>query len=133
MIASIFFFSSRRRHTSCALLTGVHTVALPTSRRQLRPPKARRHTARAANGHRKHELCGLWRGDWRDADDSAPHLRAFTDRSPSDGGRPTMNDAGSIQGDLFALDSPLLTEVRGERSLMARSEEHTSELKSLMR
>src|SRR3546814_6227750 len=61
----------------------------------------------------------LWRGDWRDADDSAPHLRAFTDRSPSDGGRPTMNDAGSIQGDLFALDSPLLTEVRGERSLMA--------------
>ncbi|MAX16365.1 replication initiator protein A [Sphingobium sp.] len=30
-----------------------------------------------------------------------------------------MNDAGSIQGDLFALDSPLLTEVRGERSLMA--------------
>src|SRR3546814_19872220 len=65
------------------------------------------------------DLCGLWRGDWRDADDSAPHLRAFTDRSPSDGGRPTMNDAGSIQGDLFALDSPLLTEVRGERSLMA--------------
>lgn len=30
-----------------------------------------------------------------------------------------MNDAASIQGDLFALDSPLLTEVRGERSLMA--------------
>src|SRR3546814_16426251 len=75
------------------------------TRRQRRSTKARRHTARAANGHRKHELCGLWRGDWRDADDSAPHLRAFTDRSPSDGGRPTMNDAGSIQGDLFALDS----------------------------
>lgn len=30
-----------------------------------------------------------------------------------------MNDPASIQGDLFALDSPLLTEVRGERSLMA--------------
>jgi plasmid replication initiation protein len=30
-----------------------------------------------------------------------------------------MSDAASIQGDLFALDSPLLTEVRGERSLMA--------------
>ena len=30
-----------------------------------------------------------------------------------------MSDATSIQGDLFALDSPLLTEVRGERSLMA--------------
>jgi plasmid replication initiation protein len=30
-----------------------------------------------------------------------------------------MSDAALIQGDLFALDSPLLTEVRGERSLMA--------------
>src|SRR3546814_8568359 len=25
----VFFFSSRRRHTSCALLTGVQTCALP--------------------------------------------------------------------------------------------------------
>lgn len=30
-----------------------------------------------------------------------------------------MSDADASQGDLFALDSPLLTEVRGERSLMA--------------
>lgn len=30
-----------------------------------------------------------------------------------------MSEAVTIQGDLFALDSPLLTEVRGERSLMA--------------
>src|SRR3546814_20954897 len=28
----IFFFSSRRRHTSCALVTGVQTCALPISR-----------------------------------------------------------------------------------------------------
>src|SRR3546814_1871976 len=28
-IASYFFFSSRRRHTSCALVTGVQTCALP--------------------------------------------------------------------------------------------------------
>src|SRR3546814_8298121 len=27
----IFFFSSRRRHTSCALVTGVQTCALPIS------------------------------------------------------------------------------------------------------
>src|SRR3546814_6505970 len=31
-----FFFSSRRRHTRCALVTGVQTCALPIS---LRPPK----------------------------------------------------------------------------------------------
>src|SRR3546814_2509450 len=30
-IYSLFFFSSRRRHTSCALVTGVQTCALPIS------------------------------------------------------------------------------------------------------
>src|SRR3546814_3725298 len=37
----IFFFSSRRRHTRCALVTGVQTCALPISRlttRKSRPP-----------------------------------------------------------------------------------------------
>src|SRR3546814_16643502 len=28
-VFSVFFFSSRRRHTSCALVTGVQTCALP--------------------------------------------------------------------------------------------------------
>src|SRR3546814_8824774 len=31
----IFFFSSRRRHTRCALVTGVQTCALPISRAYL--------------------------------------------------------------------------------------------------
>src|SRR3546814_2205634 len=31
MISGVFFFSSRRRHTSCALVTGVQTCALPIS------------------------------------------------------------------------------------------------------
>src|SRR3546814_10497179 len=30
----VFFFSSRRRHTSCALVTGVQTCALPISETQ---------------------------------------------------------------------------------------------------
>src|SRR3546814_8802758 len=30
-----FFFSSRRRHTRCALVTGVQTCALPISRRAM--------------------------------------------------------------------------------------------------
>src|SRR3546814_13432326 len=29
MMSGLFFFSSRRRHTSCALVTGVQTCALP--------------------------------------------------------------------------------------------------------
>src|SRR3546814_17926982 len=32
LLLSVFFFSSRRRHTSCALVTGVQTCALPISR-----------------------------------------------------------------------------------------------------
>src|SRR3546814_3373294 len=31
----VFFFSSRRRHTRCALVTGVQTCALPISERLL--------------------------------------------------------------------------------------------------
>src|SRR3546814_15313043 len=31
MLLSLFFFSSRRRHTRCALVTGVQTCALPIS------------------------------------------------------------------------------------------------------
>src|SRR3546814_12566204 len=32
MCSVLFFFSSRRRHTRCALVTGVQTCALPISR-----------------------------------------------------------------------------------------------------
>src|SRR3546814_1107267 len=31
LVALLFFFSSRRRHTRCALVTGVQTCALPIS------------------------------------------------------------------------------------------------------
>src|SRR3546814_8449351 len=31
VVISLFFFSSRRRHTRCALVTGVQTCALPIS------------------------------------------------------------------------------------------------------
>src|SRR3546814_9965235 len=34
-----FFFSSRRRHTRCALVTGVQTCALPISGIEVRPLK----------------------------------------------------------------------------------------------
>src|SRR3546814_11469958 len=33
MLTDLFFFSSRRRHTRCALVTGVQTCALPISAR----------------------------------------------------------------------------------------------------
>src|SRR3546814_13465175 len=48
-----FFFSSRRRHTRCALVTGVQTCALPISR----PPDTERFSAGA-----KEELSMVRRG-----------------------------------------------------------------------
>src|SRR3546814_5066250 len=35
VVCLCFFFSSRRRHTRCALVTGVQTCALPISARRL--------------------------------------------------------------------------------------------------
>src|SRR3546814_2217540 len=54
----LFFFSSRRRHTRCALVTGVQTCALPIS---VRPGK--RGQDRSAGGHeaRLGDRRTLWR------------------------------------------------------------------------
>src|SRR3546814_4150874 len=43
-MCSFFFFSSRRRHTRCALVTGVQTCALPISRSDLRGARLRSAT-----------------------------------------------------------------------------------------
>src|SRR3546814_6860301 len=47
-----FFFSSRRRHTRCALVTGVQTCALPISSGPWRP--SRSSTSPAASSGRTH-------------------------------------------------------------------------------
>src|SRR3546814_8741805 len=54
----IFFFSSRRRHTSCALVTGVQTCALPISRDRQGgqdPPRPRTRSARPSGPDRVRE------------------------------------------------------------------------------
>src|SRR3546814_9070421 len=40
IVLTFFFFSSRRRHTRCALVTGVQTCALPISQQAERSNKA---------------------------------------------------------------------------------------------
>src|SRR3546814_4457971 len=56
----MFFFSSRRRHTSCALVSGVHTCALPISGRRCIPPcKGRAYRPRRfAAGFSNHNTHG---------------------------------------------------------------------------
>src|SRR3546814_19879176 len=53
-VVSFFFFSSRRRHTRCALVTGVQTCALPISSpsRSSRHRTARAGRFRSAQSHR---------------------------------------------------------------------------------
>src|SRR3546814_7054562 len=113
-----FFFSSRRRHTRCALVTGVQTCALPIL------------LVRAASRGRKgRALVGDGRLSARLALPYAPtgaQARSITE----------------IEGDM-AQTQPMLRLLQGDVgsgktlvaacAMLTRSEEHTSELQSLMR
>src|SRR3546814_6216876 len=116
----IFFFSSRRRHTRCALVTGVQTCALPISAF----PDGVGGGSWAGNaGCRPAPFCRSAGIDWRRAayPDDPWLLPAIADRlsagSRSAARLPPARPAGA--GGVGAPD--------------ARSEEHTSELQSLMR
>src|SRR3546814_3356013 len=88
MFGLLFFFSSRRRHTRCALVTGVQTCALPICASTVadgKRPSSTRVFGLASRGQNELGQCSLW------------------------------NEGASIASCRF------------------RSEEHTSELQSLMR
>src|SRR3546814_17066495 len=70
MYAFCFFFSSRRRHTRCALVTGVQTCALPISRNLGRHAGEEIVDERAAEADRLEIIAAAIGGDHRD-----PHLR----------------------------------------------------------
>src|SRR3546814_18817399 len=55
VVLHFVFFSSRRRHTRCALVTGVQTCALPISGAPRRRP---RPCERPAGGQAAPQLCG---------------------------------------------------------------------------
>src|SRR3546814_4462860 len=54
MIFLFFFFSSRRRHTRCALVTGVQTCALPILVRRLREEAGEERGVRPDGDQRVH-------------------------------------------------------------------------------
>src|SRR3546814_6460656 len=105
----LFFFSSRRRHTRCALVTGVQTCALPISHEE----------------------------DTRPGFETGGQQRAVVAEkvAPGEVGALEQIDFGHHEiADLVTrfLDR-LGKAVATERTLATRSEEHTSELQSLMR
>src|SRR3546814_9238564 len=125
----IFFFSSRRRHTRCALVTGVQTFALPISdradddARDAGDPPAfvmpRHPGADADIGHGTQRRNRI---EARKAADQAPAPQLAVGI-----GEAVVEE--EVEGDRGHHRSGL----RGDEGAAGRSEEHTSELQSLMR
>src|SRR3546814_3599296 len=125
----LFFFSSRRRHTRCALVTGVQTCALPISHLHRPGVDRTRQDQRPADGEPH-------RGDQR----HRCRLGGQADRRLSRSGRGRPCDGRLSTGDRDGYLPRPLSDVAGEGGadhgqcrLALRSEEHTSELQSLMR
>src|SRR3546814_6555714 len=107
LLLFVFFFSSRRRHTRCALVTGVQTCALPITSPSIEI--GRRGTV-SIRIERARNVSMVWR-------------RAGNFRLVASQCQPRLN--GLL---------PVTTWItRWPESTSARSEEHTSELQSLMR
>src|SRR3546814_2560629 len=117
----MFFFSSRRRHTRCALVTGVQTCALPI------------YEASHPTGSLKHRLArslflyALCNG----------RLQAGQAVVDASSGSTAISEAwfARLLGLPFVAVMPACTappKIEAVRAL-GRSEEHTSELQSLMR
>src|SRR3546814_3857141 len=103
-----FFFSSKRRHTSCALVTGVQTCALPISGR------------RRSGGGSRCEVTLL----------PGPHPRAgLPHRVTCVRGQCVLR---SVLRRTAEADNQRVMTINAAPHAM-RSEEHTSELQSLMR
>src|SRR3546814_6574942 len=119
----VFFFSSRRRHTRCALVTGVQTCALPIYHRHLEDLREPRGSHRKARRDHKMTIPVI----------RAPQLLF--------GRKPLVKTARHVRIHQEReirqmLDQDLFAEARSlDRADLAnqRSEEHTSELQSLMR
>src|SRR3546814_6080643 len=128
-----FFFSSRRRHTRCALVTGVQTCALPIFAVVEHPlheslsiieaavdsnimDVVRAHGGHLAPLHVRYASIRMKHED----------INLLTTRHGVDGGRSGIPGCRAYYGQVpIALAEELLEQQR--------SEEHTSELKSLMR
>src|SRR3546814_7258603 len=125
----LFLFSSRRRHTRCALVTGVQTCALPIYGRQgRRPSRARAYFMIA--GRRLHAIV---RTGFHQVAVAVGHLgRLVLDPDANPRGRVGLVRSRHLAGLPFIMAARRLLRENGGRK-GCRSEEHTSELQSLMR
>src|SRR3546814_10155380 len=115
MCVFFFFFSSRRRHTRCALVTGVQTCALPICKVGAKEAERHAHDEQRADDPRR---CGE-----RQIEPAAPDADQKAEKEADQRG----------DHDSISLGSPDGPPHRGFDFASRRSEEHTSELQSLMR
>src|SRR3546814_5680403 len=114
MCGCVFFFSSRRRHTRCALVTGVQTCALPIYAMLAQPRGA-------------YVVYGIetWVTGLLVANATAAPGTAYTPLAPTSGSIVLAPGQINLVGTAANV---------GDTTWYAeRSEEHTSELQSLMR
>src|SRR3546814_9770133 len=141
-----FVFSSRRRHTRCALVTGVQTCALPILCHRVRvedgsdqmvealdQPAAGEGLANHLGGRLSAQLLIRNAVGVGHIDDDLPlpagqHLRDIRMRLEPDSQEDDVRLGGFRER--FGSDPG---SYRGRGGCKARSEEHTSELQSLMR
>src|SRR3546814_7233417 len=117
----LFFFASRRRHTRCALVTGVQTCALPISRL----PSAAACTSKISNWSDTVNQNQAMAVADTDEDEDILEAGAIRLHKPED--FEGMRRAGRLGAETLDFITPHV--VPG----ITRSEEHTSELQSLMR
>src|SRR3546814_10113880 len=130
----LFFFSSRRRHTRCALVTGVQTCALPISGKPAPPRTHSESLARLLEAHREDPALDV----------QLVPVSIFVGQAP-DGASGWFSVLFSENWALVGRFRRLLAILLNGRNTLVRfaapvnlrgiirSEEHTSELQSLMR
>src|SRR3546814_3060211 len=133
LVVEVFFFSSRRRHTRCALVTGVQTCALPISRSQQRgidqpADSGKQRISNIVSVGKQGRFggsCGLIDSILNDLCRKAyrpiPNRRAAVQpcRSSSPANKPDQCRGRAVQ------------QRKGGKLLRSRSEEHTYERQSL--
>src|SRR3546814_5334066 len=115
----MFVFSSRRQHTICALLTGVQTCALPICFLFNDCQLGIRLFGNRDNNRFQYNLAAFWR------------LEKDTNSVLNDIAQ-TPRDDFILTANLYRQDFPVVG-LTSQVSVTYRSEEHTSELQSLMR
>src|SRR3546814_7327907 len=126
----VFFFSSRRRHTRCALVTGVQTCALPILRNRFRRIEQGGVLSDHLRFRPAFQASCTFVPD-RDLAIWIEHVNGIAKRAVDQKIKLIRDDIRLANGYAsvgLAVGEPLLRLIHE-----SRSEEHTSEIQSLMR